>query len=73
MGDNSINFMVRWWAGSTRVEAHASRDQVVRAVKGALDDAGMEIPFPQRTLWFRDALQVAPNTGGPERTHDDKG
>ncbi len=72
-GDNSINFMVRWWAGSTPVEAHASRDQIVRAVKGALDDAGMEIPFPQRTLWFRDALQLAPNTGGPERTHDEKG
>ena len=72
-GDNSINFMVRWWAGSTPVEAHASRDQVVRAVKVALDDAGMEIPFPQRTLWFRDALQLAPSTGGPERTRDEKG
>lgn len=57
-GDNSINFLVRWWAGSTPVEAHASRDQVVRAIKRALDDAGMEIPFPQRTLWFRDSLSI---------------
>ncbi|MEP7350952.1 MAG: mechanosensitive ion channel family protein [Sphingorhabdus sp.] len=54
-GDNSINFLVRWWAGSTPVQAHASRDQVVRAIKHALDDAGMEIPFPQRTLSFRQA------------------
>ena len=39
-------------------EAHASRDAVVRAVKRALDAAGMEIPFPQRTLTFRDALRI---------------
>jgi small conductance mechanosensitive channel len=57
-GDNSINFLVRWWAGSTPVQAHASRDKVVRAIKCALDSAGMEIPFPQRTLWFRDSLSI---------------
>ncbi len=57
-GDNSINFLVRWWAGATPVQAHASRDKVVRAIKHALDDAGMEIPFPQRTLWFRDPLHI---------------
>jgi len=57
-GDNSINFLVRWWAGSTPVQAHASRDKVVRGIKRALDGAGMEVPFPQRTLWFRDALSL---------------
>ena len=69
-GDSSINFLVRWWAGSTPVQAHASRDRVVRAIKRALDDAGMEIPFPQRTLWFRDALQIDRDTSVPERPRD---
>ncbi len=69
-GDNSINFMVRWWAGSTPVEAHASRDEVVRAIKRALDEAGMEIPFPQRTLWFRESLQIGRRTA---QTGEDAG
>ncbi len=58
-GDNSINFLVRWWAGSTPLQAHSSRDKVVRAIKRALDGAGMEVPFPQRTLTFSDSLRVA--------------
>lgn len=68
-GDNSINFLVRWWAGSTPVQAHASRDKVVRAIKRALDDAGMEIPFPQRTLWFREALRIEGDQEAPHGGH----
>ena len=72
-GDNSINFMVRWWAGSTPVEAHASRDKVLRAIKRALDAAGMDIPFPQRTLWFRDAIRLAPGSHEPPAVDDEEG
>jgi len=57
-GDSSINFLVRWWAGSKPVDAHKSRDEVVRAVKGALDTAGLEIPFPYRTLIFKESLPL---------------
>lgn len=42
-GDNSINFLVRWWAGWTPLQGHASRDKALRAIKRALDSAGMEI------------------------------
>ncbi|WP_438884768.1 hypothetical protein, partial [Bacillus cereus group sp. Bce018] len=52
--DSSINFLVRWWAGSTPYEAHRSRDAVVRSIKRALDEAGIEIPFPYRTLTFKE-------------------
>lgn len=58
-GDSSINFLVRWWGGSTPYEAHSSRDAVVRAIKRALDDAGMEIPYPYRTLTFKGVLPIA--------------
>ena len=58
-GDSSIDFLVRWWAGSKPIDAHRSRDAVVRAIKRALDDAGMEIPFPYQTLTFKEALPIA--------------
>lgn len=50
---SSIDFEVTWWTGSRPVDIRASRDQVVAAVKRALDDSGIEIPFPYRTLTFK--------------------
>ncbi len=57
-GASSINFEVTWWTGSRPVDIRKSRDQVVAAVKRALDDAGIEIPFPYRTMTFPEALVV---------------
>ena len=57
--DSSINFEVTWWTGSRPVDVRESRDQVVAAVKRALDEAGIEIPFPYRTLTFKEALPLA--------------
>ena len=54
--DSSINFEVTWWTSPTPLDVRKSRDEVVEAVKRSLDDAGIEIPFPQRTLWFKDTL-----------------
>ena len=58
-GDSSINFEVTWWTGSRPAEIRTSRDEVVEAVKVALDDAGIEIPFPYRTLTFKEPLPLA--------------
>jgi len=49
-GASSIDFDIIWWTGNTPIDARRSRDQVVEAVKKALDDAGIEIPYPHRTL-----------------------
>ena len=57
-GDSSINFEVTWWTGSRPIDIRASRDKVVAAVKRALDDAGIEIPFPYRTLTFSEPLPI---------------
>ena len=56
--DSSINFEVTWWTGSKPVDIRRSRDKVVAAVKRALDDAGIEIPFPYRTMTFKEPLSM---------------
>lgn len=62
--DSSINFEVTWWTGSRPIDIRSSRDKVVAAVKRALDDAGIEIPFPYRTLTFKEPLPLT--RGGPD-------
>ncbi|WP_299417717.1 mechanosensitive ion channel family protein [uncultured Sulfitobacter sp.] len=57
-GDSSVNFEVTWWAGSTPADVRRSRDQVVAGIKRALDNAGIEIPFPYRTLTFKEPLPL---------------
>lgn len=68
-GDSSINFEVTWWTGSKPVDVRTSRDQVVAKVKRALDDAGIEIPFPYRTMTFKEPLTVVQEK--PEHTSEE--
>lgn len=56
--DSSINFEVTWWTDPEPLGIRSSRDQVVAAVKRALDEAGIEIPFPYRTLTFKEPLRT---------------
>ncbi|MFU7528610.1 mechanosensitive ion channel family protein [Qipengyuania sp. ASV99] len=55
---SSVDFMVRWWAASSGAETVLNRDQVVRAIKRALDDAGIEIPFPYVTHTFKQRVPI---------------
>jgi small-conductance mechanosensitive channel len=63
-GASSVDFEVAWWTGSLPVDIRASRDEVVRAVKRALDREGITIPFPQRTVTFRNAIPSDDGEGG---------
>jgi len=57
-GASSIDFEVTWWTGSKPIDIRTSRDQVVSAVKRALDDAGIEIPYPYQTMTFKEPLRI---------------
>ena len=62
-GDSSVDIEVTWWSGSTPYEERKSRGEVVTAVKKALDESGIEIPFPYRTLTFKlgDTMSKTPS------------
>lgn len=67
---SSVDFLVRWWAGSKMFDMHDSRDQVVRAIKRALDDANIEIPFPYVTHTFKEALRTHVSAEEPQDKQD---
>ena len=56
---SSVDFLVRWWAGSTPRSGWESKDKVIRAIKGALDEAGIEIPYPCVTHTFKETVPVS--------------
>ncbi|NVK35047.1 MAG: mechanosensitive ion channel family protein [Rhodobacteraceae bacterium] len=58
-GSSSIDFEVRWWTGSTPKHEYESRSEAVSSIKSALDNAGIEIPFPYRTLTFSEPLKLS--------------
>jgi small-conductance mechanosensitive channel len=53
-GDSSVNFHIRYWTESDIFGVKNGQDQVATSVKYALDDAGIEIPYPYRTVEFFD-------------------
>ncbi len=60
---SSVDFLVRWWAGSTPRQGWESKDKVVRAIKAGLDDAGIEIPFPYITHTFKERVPMGERVG----------
>lgn len=51
-GESSINFAVRYWHAADIASRWRVRSAVALSIDAALAEAGMTIPFPQRTLWF---------------------
>lgn len=59
-GDSSIDIEVAWWTQAKPFDVRQSRAEVIIAIKRALDQAGIEIPFPYRTLTFKEPLPIQP-------------
>lgn len=50
LGDSSVDFDVRYWTAPDIASVRHVQDRVLAAVKTAIADAGMTIPWPIRTL-----------------------
>ncbi|MBK5191182.1 MAG: mechanosensitive ion channel family protein, partial [Methanosarcinales archaeon] len=55
LGDNAVNIIVRIWVPST--EWYGVKKELLWKIKRALEDEGIEIAFPQRTVWFANELR----------------
>lgn len=56
-GDSSVDFRALYWTKSAKRSESLARDQVATAIKYALDDADIEIPYPYRTVEFFDKTE----------------
>ena len=77
LAESAVNLELRVWLRDARSEREALCE-MLELVKAALDRAGIEIPFPQRTLWLPDGVtvrQAAPPSepGRDRRTDPDSG
>ena len=57
-GDSSINLLVRFWIAGPKDDEHM-RFTVLEASKDALDEAGIEIPFPHLQLFIDEVKDKA--------------
>ena len=60
-GDSSINFMVRYWTDSKKSQVRQVQTEAILAIRKALDNAGIDIPYPIRTLYFYNQEQYEDN------------
>jgi small conductance mechanosensitive channel len=72
-GESSVNVELLYWHAPDQATTRRVRSAVAIAVKGALDEAGIDIPFPQRVVRFADAPAPSDGAAGNGRTADGNG
>lgn len=55
---SSVDFLVQWWTNTVDQDLRQTKSEIVFAVKSALDEAGIEIPFPYVTNTFKEPLPL---------------
>lgn len=54
LAPSSVNFTVYFWTGSEQANVLAVRNRAVESIKTALDDAGIDMPYPHTVLLYHD-------------------
>ncbi len=54
LAGSSVNFTVYFWTDAHQATVLKTRDRVATAIKLALDEAGIDMPFPHTVLLFHD-------------------
>jgi small-conductance mechanosensitive channel len=64
---SSVNIKVRWWTDARRNKVVAARGEVIVALKTALSEAGIDLPFPTRVILFHDQTEAGDGNRANQR------
>jgi small conductance mechanosensitive channel len=64
---STVNLKVRWWTDARRNKVVAARGEVIAALKKALSEAGIDLPFPTRVILFHDQTEGADGNRAKQR------
>lgn len=67
LGDSSVDFELVYWTAPQRILSRRVQDEVLGAVKRAIEDAGMTIPWPIRTLVMDSSVEIRRPVSDRER------
>ncbi|MEM8777589.1 MAG: mechanosensitive ion channel family protein [Cyanobacteria bacterium P01_G01_bin.49] len=56
-GDSSIDLVVRYWTPPSQAVVRRTQSKTIIAIKAAFDQAGINIPYPIRTVYHYDQQQ----------------
>jgi small-conductance mechanosensitive channel len=54
---SSVTIRARWWSGSRRSDVVHAQARVIPAIRGALAEAGIDMPFPTRVVLLHDQTE----------------
>lgn len=63
LGDNSVNLTVRVWTPNYNFIWYTLRMELVWVIKQTLEENGIQVPFPQRTVWFANEMEPRESQG----------
>ena len=57
LAESTVNVTVRWWSKSDRASSVHTKSHVILAVKKALDEAAIDMPYPTQVLLFHNQTE----------------
>jgi small-conductance mechanosensitive channel len=65
-GDNSLDFELLVWIDLRRIKIPLVKSIINYAIWNAFKEKGIQVPFPQREVWFGNAIKIEEKGEGPE-------
>ena len=67
LAGSSVNLRARWWSAPERSEVITTQDRVLTAIKYALDEAAIDMPYPTQVTLFHDQTEATDGDRSEQR------